>query len=569
MMWKIDLGSSGRMALVIAVVLAACVESASFTPIAPTVPAPRLPMNDAYVGSVHTQKGLAPRFVWEASTAGSSGEIRYQLQYGTDAEFARDVITVETVETSHQVAAALPVALTPPVGARYYWRVRACLRNACSEYSRRWWVNLGRVIKDYNGDGYSDVAVGASGNDGICLDCGRVFVHFGGPGRGIDGTPDAYVGGSGVQGTGYPLGYAVTYAGDVNGDGFGDLLVGNQGEPETAREKGGAYVYLGGEPFNNVVDLSLQTGVLGDGFGYRVRALGDLNADGYSDFAVLGPPSGTRKAHVYQGNGGARFTRVELGALEWTGFLSDFAGAGDVNGDGFADLVLGNAGPLAPPNSGTGQARLYYGGEQVVLSREPDAVIPGAFDGDLFGASVSGADVTCDGFSEVIVANERSEDTGFKLPGRVDVFRGGVDFDATADFSFSGQVDYDAFGRSLAVGGDYNGDGCGDLAVGAVLTRENGMGRGRGYVYFGGSALDATPEAVLYAPPTAFNAFNHVRALGDVNGDGYDDLGAGDHAFGPSGAVDVYLGGEGATFDATFDTRLTGAAANDYYGISL
>ncbi len=561
-----------RLTVAVAALMAVgCVESGGFLPAAPTVPAPRLPMNDAYVGSVHSGRAgaLAPRFVWEGSTASAKGEVRYELQYSRDVGFAAgETTTVETAETWHQVAGELPVSREAPVGARYYWRVRACLRESCSEYTRTWWVNLGRVIKDYNGDGYSDVAVGAPGNDGVLTNAGRVLVYYGGPGRVLDGTPDVLLGSSDIARDEYPLGYAVTYAGDVNGDGFGDLLVGNKGS-ETPPGRGNAYVYLGGSPFDTGLDLALETSVVSDRFGDAVRALGDMNADGYSDFAVVASPPGRRQAYVFLGNGGVRFSRVLAGMLEWEGSFVDMGGIGDVNGDGYADLALGRGSNDNVTMPGSGIALLYFGAAELDLSRPPDLTVSGAYDGDLFGSTVSGADLTCDGFSELVVANYRGPDGPLDQSGRVDVFLGSSSFDARADRVFTGQVPRDAFGESLAAGGDFNGDGCGDLAIGAKLTFETGARTGRGYVHFGGTALDAEPEAVLRPNVDMNDAFSHVRDLGDINGDGYDDLGAANLGLAPSGAVDVYLGGPGATFEPTIDTRLRGAAANDYFGAQL
>lgn len=563
----------GRLALAAGVVtvVAGCVESGSFLPAAPTVPAPRLPMNDAYVGSVHSGRAgaLAPRFVWEGSTASAKGQVRYELQYSRDAGFAAEATTtVETLETWHQVEGALEVSQVAPVGARYYWRVRACLRESCSEYTRTWWVNLGRVIKDYNGDGYSDVAVGAPGNDGATLNGGRVFVYYGGPGQGLDGTPDVLLGSFDVQGEEYPLGYAVTYAGDVNGDGFGDLLVGNDGS-ETPPIRGAAYVWLGGSPFDTRLDLALEASELNDLFGWRVRALGDLNADGYSDFAVVASLRGKRQAYVFLGNGGVRFSRVLAGVLVWDGSFVDMGGIGDINGDGYADIALGRGSNDDFTMPGTGLALLYFGGSELNLSRPPDLTVLGAYDADFFGATVGGADLTCDGFSELVVANVRTDDFGLAEAGRVDVFVGAASFDTKADVSLVGQTIKDAFGSALAAGGDFNGDGCGDLAIGAPLAFESGARTGRAFVYRGGESLDASPEAVLRLAEDANSAFREVRNLGDINGDGYDDLGAANSGMAPSGAVDVYLGGPGATFEPTIDTRLRGAAANDYFGAQL
>jgi hypothetical protein len=122
---------------------ASCVSSTDYTPLPPSVPKLRLPRNDVYEGSVITGS-LRPKFVWEASTANTSGAITYELQLSADPKLEADVTTVTIAEPSYQSDAALPVSTVPPVGRRYYWRVRACLATTCSEFSPTWWVNLGR-----------------------------------------------------------------------------------------------------------------------------------------------------------------------------------------------------------------------------------------------------------------------------------------------------------------------------------------------------------------------------------------------------------------------------------------
>ncbi len=554
--------------------VAGCVESGSFLPAAPTVPAPRLPMNDAYVGSVHSGRAgaLSPRFVWEGSTASAKGEVRYELQYSRDVGFAAgETTTVETAETWHQVAGELPVSREAPVGARYYWRVRACLRESCSEYTRTWWVNLGRVIKDYNGDGYSDVAVGAPGNDGVLTNAGRVLVYYGGPGRVLETQPDRLLGGNDVASTDAPIGRVVSHAGDVNGDGFADLLLGNPGAPPT-QPRGGAFLYLGGADgaFDAIVDLGVRSEVAGDEFGYRVAAAGDLNADGHGDFVVGAYAQGSSKAYVYFGNADGRPTQQLAATIDPPALarIDDVRGAGDLDGDGFAELVIGGTYD-ARHGTNRGVVEVYRGGPGETLDADADVTLQGADSDDRFGAMVASSDFTCDGFSDLAVAAERGEDSSLTQPGRVDVFLGSATLTTRAAVSLSGQVSRDAFGLSMEGAGDVNGDGCEDLVIGARSTRVEEVSRGRGYVFFGASALVAAPAGVLLAPSNSSYAFYSVVGAGDLNGDGYSDVAAGAPSLGPAGSVEVYLGAAGVSFDATADSRLVGQAADDAFGTSL
>jgi hypothetical protein len=205
--------------------LAGCYEAQKYTPAPPTVPQLRLPINNSYQGSVFSAATLRPRFVWEASTGYSKDPITYELQYAADAKFTLDVTTLETPELSHQPDAPLRIATAPPVGRRYFWHVRACITSGCSEYSPTWWVNLGRSDRDFNGDGYADIAIGAPATN-TPAEPGKVYVYFGGPGSSLDPTPDGILVG---YAPGDRFGASIDTAGDYNGDGFSDLVVGAPG----------------------------------------------------------------------------------------------------------------------------------------------------------------------------------------------------------------------------------------------------------------------------------------------------------------------------------------------------
>ncbi|MEZ4361143.1 MAG: FG-GAP-like repeat-containing protein [Kofleriaceae bacterium] len=527
-----------------ALAASACsIDSTSYTPEPPTVPAPRLPMNNAYWGSVHTGK-LAPRFVWEPSTAKIQDPIRYELQYSTDPTFAAEVRTVETDETAFQVESSLPVSLTPPVGARYFWRLRSCVRNSCSEYSRPWYVNVGRVIKDYNGDGYSDLAIGAPGSDAVEMNGGRVYVYFGGPGEVVDATPDGVLGTANeIMNPETGFGSVVSYAGDMNGDGFADLIV---AVPAEANRTTWCYLYLGakGNVFDEIKDLVFQGRRF---FGWNTKSVGDVDGDGFDDLVIMNNNPGEESAQLFKGGTvlDARFDDA-LSGLSPYSFVE---AAGDVNGDGFADILIGEPQRDVTP---TGIVTLYSGTSQRVFDASDAVTIPEHDPLEVFGTTASSGDVNGDGFSDVVIGILQNGEVGDGRPGRAYVYMGSRERVRVQDeIPLNGVAMHDSFGRSLESGGDVNGDGYADVAV---------NGDSKTFIFHGGpgAGIDTTPDAILES------GASDVRSTMDLNGDGNCDLVV--PVFTPAGRVDIYWGIAGSGIGPNIATTLSGAAADDYFG---
>jgi len=227
---------------------------------------------------------------------------------------------------------------------------------------------------------------------------GAVYVYLGGPG--MDAEVDLTL--NGEQASGF-FGYAVAGAGDVNGDGCEDLLVGAYESDQAAPHAGRAYLYLGspslaamGAPAL-VLDGPLESSTLG----FAVAGVGDLDQDGFDDFAVGLPGLGSsgRPGQVWVLRGGQELDGVPDAVLEeGPSFGRAIAVAHDVDGDGFPDLVVG------APHDGPdmdGRVYLYRGG--VVLDAEADAVIEGATARYQFGSSLAGlGDVTGDGLADLL-----------------------------------------------------------------------------------------------------------------------------------------------------------------------
>jgi hypothetical protein len=429
---------------------------------------------------------------------------------------------------------------------------------------------------DVNGDGYGDLIVGAYGVPGG-KSAGAAYVYLG-SGNAIATTP-AFTLADPRQTSGDLFGCSVAGAGDVNGDGYADLIVGAYGTPESAF-RGAAYVYLGsGSTLTATPALTLTGHADWDYYGYSVAGAGDLNGDGYADLIVgaFGVPGSDSRgeAYVYLGSGS---TIASSPAFTLTGQADDdyfgrsVAGAGDVNGDGYADLVVGAWG--VPGGGDRGAAYVYLGGGATIATT-PAFTLTGQANHDAFGVSVAGAgDVNGDGYADLVVGARGVE--GGTRQGAAYVYLGGGSTIATTPaFTLSGQTSGDDFGFSVAGAGDVDGDGYADLVVGAYGT-PGGDDRGAAYVYLGGGgAIGSTPSFILSDP----NQINHdsfgisVAGAGDVNGDGYGDLVVGATGV-PSnthqGAAYVYLGSEsGIGTTPAFTLTDPGQADGDHFGVSV
>ncbi len=526
--------------------------------VAPATPRPRSPQNGAYAGAVTVPGSLRPTFTWDATTAACGGSIEYELYYGFDPLLS-DPTVVATAATSHRPDGALPVSTVPPVGARVYWRVRACVADLCSAYSHTWWVDLGRSDRDLDGDGYADVIVTATNVDSSVIDAGRVYVYRGGPGVALDDTPDVVIDGSGSP---QNFGDAVVTA-DVNGDGFGDLMVAQGG---TNYELEQVNVFLGGTPFDGVVDAVVTGGSSPIPFYSEALAAGDLNCDGYADLAVSerNPDTAAGVVYVYLGGPGPTLAGGADAVLVFDAKPAALDLGGDFDGDGFRDLAVGTWNST----NYDGAVHIFRGGpagleptpSSIVSSPE---VIAGA-SAEHLGEAVAGCDLDGDGFSELVAGAPVNADSAWTY-GRVYIWRGGPSptLDPIADATLDGDgFGSGFFGTSAACAADIDGDGLRDLAVG---TQDGG----EVYVYRGMvmGPVDAA-YALLADAGTFFGNRDSLAGAGDVNGDGFSDLVVGaNQGAGPAneGRAYVYFGGSGF-LDPTADGVLTGEGPEDFFG---
>jgi hypothetical protein len=251
-------------------------------------------------------------------------------------------------------------------------------------------------VGDTNGDGYADVAVGAS-DDTVYL--------FTGSQAGLMTTPAATIHGSSVGlAAGSSFGVTLSSAGDVNGDGYGDLIVGASpsGNPASL-ELRKAYVFHGSASGLAIAPATTPTVPQGSAtWGLLVMGGGDVNGDGYADVLVQGAPAGasgdTSSTYVFYGGAGGVSATPDKGLL-LAASSTTWYGVGktsvDLNGDGYSDVVVGA--------EWTGEAYVFMGSPQGPETT-PSRTIPGGTPG-YFAGSLSGADLNGDGFGDLAVAN--------------------------------------------------------------------------------------------------------------------------------------------------------------------
>ncbi|NBB14520.1 hypothetical protein GVN21_03995 [Caulobacter sp. SLTY] len=404
-------------------------------------------------------------------------------------------------------------------------------------------------------------------------------------------------------------------AADVNGDGYVDLIIGANAADTNGSNAGATYVVFGGPAgFPAIFDLADLDGANGfrivgemanDASGFMVASVGDINADGYDDLAI----GGARLAHVVFGAAGGFAADLDLSSLDGTnGFQfahplrtrPSLASAGDFNGDGLVDMIIGFA---------DDDFYLVFGTDAGFPANLDLASLDGSDGFQIIGESTphtpghevaSAGDVNNDGFDDVIIGL-RLGGPGDDYPGAAYVVFGAAggfapgfalsDLDGTNGFRMVGVGDFAATGNSVASAGDINGDGYADMIVGAYYADTNGDKSGAAYVVFGAAGgfaadldlgtLDGTNGFRINGAATGDRAGASVSSAGDINGDGLDDLLVGAWGASPdgfrSGSTYVVFGSASAfaaelelsSLDGTNGFRIDGNGERHLTGYSV
>ncbi len=382
---------------------------------------------------------------------------------------------------------------------------------------------------DVNGDGYGDVIIGAPGYPNLPTNKGRAFVYLG-AGAGL-ATTAAWIAEDDQWSS---FGFSVASAGDVNGDGFADVIIGAHNYLSASGE-GRAYVYQGSSS-----GLSATAAWTADGdhsgawFGASVASAGDVNGDGFSDVIVgadghSASMSYGGRAFVFLGSASGLAT-----SSSWE-FASDqdfarlgqsVASAGDVNGDGYADVIVG-APYYQSVQANEGRAYLFYGSASGLVSTA-GWIAEGQQNGAHFGTSVAPAgDVNGDGYADVIVGAPRfGLDTGQHFEGRAFVYLGSSSgLSSSAAWTVDGNQNAAGLGCSVASAGDVNGDAYGDVIVGVLTYGDGQLQEGRALVYLGSPAGLSTNFAWTDEGDQDYANFGHsVASAADVDADGRTEV---------------------------------------------
>ncbi len=415
-------------------------------------------------------------------------------------------------------------------------------------------------VGDVNGDGFDDFLIGAYGDeDGGDPDAGQTYLLLGkASGWAMDtdlSAADASFWGEDAEDW---SGISVSGAGDVNGDGYDDFLIGAHYDDDGGNHAGQTYLILGKasgwaiDTNLSAADASFWGEDANDYSGYSVSGAGDVNGDGYDDFLIGAHydddgGSGAGQTYLILGKASGWAIDTDLSTADasfWGEDANDnsgisVSGAGDVNGDGYDDFLIGAYGD-SDGSIWAGQTYLILGkaagwAMDTDLSAA-DASFWGEDAADFSGISVSAAgDVNGDGYDDIIIgayANDDGEGGAgqtYLILGKASGWAMDTDL-STADASFWGEDFGDKSGCSVSGAGDVNGDTYDDFLIGAYHNDENGYYTGQTYLILGkatGWSMDtdlSAADASFWGEDIDDQSGISVSGAGDVNGDGYDDI---------------------------------------------
>ena len=406
---------------------------------------------------------------------------------------------------------------------------------------------------DLNGDGYGDAVLGATSSPGCADGAGRALIVLGGPVLWLMDTPIDEVDASYCGEHEDDDAYHVAGGGDINGDGYDDLVVGASGNDEVGTDGGQAYLVFGRtDGWEHDLSLALADASFhgeseNDMAGRTVAFAGDTNGDGYDDILVGSPNAvdwNAGKVYLVHGRsaGWAMDDSLAFAEASFEGESgldsagTTLAGGGDVNGDGLDDFLIGA--PFFSGFAGTHSGRVYLvlgraeGWEQGVPLSEADVKFRGEHSGDWAGdggASVAG-DINGDGFDDIVIGVPFADTSTGKVYialGASAPWNGTLSL-GHADASLSGSIPHELVGFAPCTSGDVDGDGFDDILFGANWNQPD-VYSGRAHLVLGRAGgwqqdMPITDAAASFLGESGESWAGRSNSMADLDDDGYDDL---------------------------------------------
>jgi len=421
-------------------------------------------------------------------------------------------------------------------------------------------------IGDVNGDGYDDFAIGANYNSDGGSGAGQTYIIFGKASGWSMDTDLSLANASflGENASDYS-GTSVSGIGDVNGDGYDDFAIGAYANDVTGSLAGQTYIIFGkasGWSMDTELGTSSDASFWGENIydesGYSVSGIGDVNGDGYDDFAIGAKDnsengSSAGQTYIIFGKSSGWSMDTELGTSSDASFWgenafdrggSSVSGIGDVNGDGYDDFAIGV--------SGNDDGGLNTGQTYIILGKASgwsmdtnlslaNASFWGENDNDNSGKSVSGiGDVNGDGYDDFVIGADYNDAGGsdagqtYIIFGKASGWSMDTELGTSSDASFWGENASDNSGKSVSGIGDINGDGYDDFAIDAENNDDGAPNAGQTYIILGKASgwsmdteLGTSSDASFWGENASDHSGSSVSGIGDINGDGYDDFAIG------------------------------------------